>query len=94
MTVGRYDTDAMRGQAQYLRSASDTLRELAADLVKLVDATVPRPVSGALSHLVQRGKDMTGDLADGATALASGLETAAKCYDDLDQSLVRGLSST
>jgi X-X-X-Leu-X-X-Gly heptad repeat protein len=37
---------------------------------------------------------MIGDLADGASELASGLGQAADRYDQLDQSLIRSLSGS
>lgn len=94
MTIGRYDTDAMREHANRLDAAADTLRGVAGDLGRLVDASLPPLVAVAVADLGRRGRDMTGDIADGARSLGDGLSRAAGCYDDLERSVVSSLSAT
>ena len=88
MATGSYDTDAMRGLAAHLDAATSALSGVAGRLTGLPAGAVPHAVGDALDQLGRRGRDMIGDVADESAALAQGLNQAARCYDDLDRSLI------
>ncbi|GEM_PF-4249592 len=93
-TRGSYNTDAMRAGAAHLDAATSSLSALTRQLTRLATGAVPPAVDHALDRLARRGQDMIRDIADESAALTAGLNQAARCYDDLDQSLIRRFSGS
>jgi hypothetical protein len=86
---GSYDTEAIRGGSRQLHAAADGLTGLNRQLGSVAPGAFPHVVEAALEDLSRHGKDMISDITAETKDLGDGLDKAAACYEDLDNSMVR-----